>query len=89
MSDIFLLSYEPYQNAYDAYRKDLDEIITISNRLVASAEGVDNEPTKDLAKLEKLKTIKSQMEKLVKPAMRRGIGMTPRSTLWKRRAYRN
>ena len=64
MSESSSESFKPYQNAYDAYRKDLDEICAISNRLVASAEGVDNEPTKATAKLEKLMTIKTQMEKL-------------------------
>ena len=57
-------SFRPYQVAFDAYRKDLYQVCAISERLVASATGIDNDPIKDTEKLEKLKTIKSQMLKL-------------------------
>ena len=64
MSESSNESFKPYQDAYDAYIKDIDQICAISGRLVASAKDVENEPITDTAKLEKLRTVKSQMEKL-------------------------
>jgi hypothetical protein len=58
-------SSRPYQDAFDAYTKDLEQITSISDRLFASAEGVRNEPIKDTEKAEKLKTIRVQLEKLL------------------------
>ena len=54
-------SFRPYQVAFDAYRKDIDQVCAISERLVASAQGIENEPLNDTEKLAKLKSIKSQM----------------------------
>jgi hypothetical protein len=61
MSD---LSFKPYQHAYDAYTKDIEQLTGIGDRLVASAKGVKGERIKDTEKLEKLKTIQAQTEKL-------------------------
>ena len=38
MSESSNESFKPYQVAFDAYRKDLDEVCAISERLVASAD---------------------------------------------------
>ena len=82
-------SFKPYQVAFDAYRKDIDQVCAISERLVASAEGIDNDPIKDTEKLEKLKTIKSQMLKLRETRNEaRNRYDAPRSTRRTRRAFR-
>jgi hypothetical protein len=58
------LSFKPYQDAYDAYLKDLEQLTGIGDRLVASATGVRDERTRDVEKLETLKTLGAQIDKL-------------------------
>ena len=58
------LSFKPYQDAYDNYRKDLEQLTGISGRLIANAKGVQAERTKDTEKIGKLRSLGAQMEKL-------------------------
>ena len=61
MSDF---SFKPYQDAYDNYRKDVEQLTAIGDRLMASAEGVKGKRTKDTEKLGKLRSITSQLGKI-------------------------
>jgi hypothetical protein len=61
MSD---LSFKPYQDAHDAYVKDIAQLTQIGDRLVASAKGVRDERIKDADKPQKLQTINAQMHNL-------------------------
>src|ERR1700754_4670619 len=57
-------SFKPYQDAYDAYAKDIEQLTGIGNRLVAGAQNVRDERITPTSKLEKLKTIQAQVDKL-------------------------
>lgn len=62
MSDIF--SSKPYEDARNAYQKDLEQLAAIGDRLLASAQAVRKESITNTAKHEKLKPIRAQMAKI-------------------------
>jgi hypothetical protein len=65
MSKMSNPDFKSYQDVFDAYKKDIEQVISIGNRLIASAKDVHaDKQTKPTAKLEKLKTIDAQWQTL-------------------------